>query len=356
MSDSDKELNGEYANWIPSFAGTGQGSGTAKLVLTLAISEYDHVRDLVEGRVPVEGVELIHLRLSIEEIFFRFTKFREWEISEMSMAKFTSLISQNDKSIIGIPVFPSRVFRHSSIYVRRDGPVQEPKDLAGKRVGLPEWAQTAAIYSRGFLTHQFGLSLGDIRWVQAGVNEAGRDEKVKLRLPKGVKIERRPDSTLNAMLLSGELDAILSAHAPQSYKDGHPNVQRLFEDYRPVEETYWRESGVFPIMHAIVLRTPVLDRFPWVAANLLKAFEESKRRSLARLGEMTASRYPLPWLQDFTAKTETMFGPDPFPYGLEPNRKTLETFLEYAYQQGVCHRLLTPEDLFPKIVSDSFKV
>lgn len=342
-------------NWMPSFARSGEGANS-RLVLALAISDYDHVRDLVEGRVAVEGVELIHLRLQVEEIFFRFTKFREWEVSEMSMAKFVSLISQDDRSIIGIPVFPSRVFRHSSIYVRRDGNVKEPKDLIGKKVGLPEWAQTASIYSRGFLMHQFGLSLTDIDWVQAGVNEPGRGEKVALKLPEGVRLERRPDSSLNAMLLAGELDAVLTAHAPKAYEDGNSEIVRMFEDYRPVEEAFFEESGVYPIMHAVVLRSAVLERFPWVAANLVKAFEEAKRRSMARLAEMTASRYPMPWMQDFANSSRERFGGEPFPYGVEANRTTLETFLRYAHEQGVCHRLVEIDELFPKMVSSSFKV
>lgn len=359
MNHDDKQRSSEgdklSAQWEPSFAHAASG-GTTKLVLALAISDYDHVRDLVEGRVKVEGVELISLKLSVEEIFFRFTKFREWEVSEMSMAKFVSLISQNDRSIVGIPVFPSRVFRHSSIYVRRDGKIREPKDMIGKRVGLPEWAQTAAIYSRGFLMHQFGLALEDIHWVQAGVNQAGREEKVDLRIPKGVRLDRRPENSLNRMLLDGEIDAVLSAHPPEAYKSGDPKVMRMFEDYRAVEEAFFAESGVYPIMHAIVVRAPVLARFPWLAANLLKAFEEAKRLSMARLTEMTASRYPIPWMQDFARASQERFGGDAFPYGVEPNRTTLKTFLHYAHEQGVSHRLVDIDELFPKNITSSFRV
>ncbi len=154
-------------------------------MLTLAISDYDHVRDLVSGAVVPEGLDLVPVELAVEEIFFRAVKFREWDVCEMSMAKYVALRSQGDASMVAIPVFPSRLFRHSSIYVRRDGPVREPRDLVGRKVGLPEWAQTAAVYSRGFLAHQFGVPLRDIEWVQAGVNEPGRAEKVELNLPQG---------------------------------------------------------------------------------------------------------------------------------------------------------------------------
>lgn len=204
--------------------------------------------------------------------------------------------------------------------------------------------------------HQFGLALKDINWVQAGVNEPGRHEKVALKLPDGVTLTRRPDSSLNAMLLSGELDAVLSAHAPQSYEEGHPDIVRLFEDYRPVEEAYFTESGVFPIMHVIAIRSQVLDRFPWVAANIVKAFEQSKKLSMARLAEMTASRYPVPWMQDIFKQAQNRFGADPFPYGIEANRTTLETFLRYAHEQGVCHRLVAVEELFARSVQSSFRV
>src|SRR5258708_6743255 len=189
-------------------------SAAGRLMLTIAISDYDHVRDFATGVVRADGIDARFLTLTIEEIFFRFTKFREWDVSEMSMGKYVALRSQDDASLTAIPVFPSRVFRHSSIYVRRDGAVRVPADLKGRRVGLPEWAQTAAVYSRGALMHQYGLTLQDIDWYQAGVNQPGRAEKVKLNLPAGTRLTARPDTTLDAMLLAGELDAVLTAHPP----------------------------------------------------------------------------------------------------------------------------------------------
>src|SRR5277367_5048918 len=202
-----------------------------RLLLTIAISDYDHVRDFASGAVRAEGIEVTFLTLTIEEIFFRFTKFREWDVSEMSMGKYVSLLSQGDRSLSAIPVFPSRVFRHSSIYVRRDGPVRAPADLKGRKVGLPEWAQTAAVYSRGALMHQYGLRLQDIDWYQAGVNQPGRAEKVALNLPAGTRYTALPDKTLNDMLLAGELDAVLTAHPPDAFEHGDPRIVRLFENY-----------------------------------------------------------------------------------------------------------------------------
>ncbi|HUB94455.1 MAG TPA: hypothetical protein VL993_00970, partial [Stellaceae bacterium] len=270
--------------------------------------------------------------------------------------KYSSLVSQGDRSVAAIPVFPSRVFRHSSIYVRRGGFVRAPADLRGKRVGLPEWAQTAAVYSRGMLVHEYGIGLDEVEWVQAGVDEPGRQEKVELKLPKGVRLTPRPDSSLDRMLLAGEIDAVMSAHALRSFEAGHPDIARLFPDYRAVEEAYFRKTGIYPIMHVIALRREVLDRFPWVATNLLEAFEEAKRRSLARAREITASRFPVPWIADIADRAFELFEGDPMPYGIAANRTTLAAFLRFGHEQGVCHKLLEPEDLFPPEVQTTFRV
>lgn len=328
----------------------------SKLPLTIAISDYDHVRDFVTGKVDAAGIEANFLELTIEEIFFRFTRFREWDVSEMSMAKYVSLRSQGDTSLSAIPVFPSRVFRHSSIFVRADGDMKTPQDLAGRKVGLPEWAQTAAIYTRGLLMHEYGIGLQDIAWVQAGVAQPGRVEKVNLALPEGMTLTRRPERTLNDMLLSGELDAIMTAHPPPAFEEGNPEVVRLFADYRDVEAAYWKKTGILPIMHVIAIRSDVLDAHPWIAANLLKAFDEAKNRSVARALEATASRFPIPWSFYHAEAAVRDFGENYWPYGIEPNRTTLESFLRFAHEQGVCHRLLAPEDLFPESVHSSFKV
>ncbi len=324
--------------------------------VSLAISEYDHVRDLTSGLVRPEGIDLTPLIFEVEEIFFRFTPFREWDVSEMSFGKYVSLIADGDETLTAIPVFPSRIFRQSSIYVRRDSGLKDPKDLAGRKVGIPEWAQTAGIYTRGWLQNTVGLPLREISWCQAGVNQPGRVEKVKIDLPKGVKYQSYPDKCLSEMLVDGDVDAVMTAHPPQCFKDGDANIGRLFEDYRPVEEAYWKETGIFPIMHVIAIRQAVLDQFPWVAMNLFKAFEEAKRRSIVRAGEITASRFPIPWCFHDAKKAEAYFDGDYWPYGIDDNRVTLEAFLGFAHEQGVCRRLLKPEELFAEQVQGCFKV
>ncbi len=328
----------------------------SRLHLTLAISEYDHTRDVCSGAVAVDGVDLTHLSLPIEEMHFRFTKFREWDVSEMSLGKYISLLSQDDRSMVAIPVFPNRAFRHSAIYVRRESELTDPTQLTGKRVGVPEWAQTAGVYARGVLMHQHGLRLSAIEWWQAGVNQPGRIEKVKLRLPEGVRLHRAPEKTLSGMLISGELDAAITAHPPEPFKRGDPGIVQLFHDVQTVEEAYWRTTGIFPIMHIIAMTREVYERHRWVAMNLYKAFDEARRRSVERISELTASRVPVPWMRDYADRWRGLFGPDYWPYGLEPNRTTLDAFCQYAFEQGVCHRKVAAEELFPPEVSSAFRV
>jgi 4,5-dihydroxyphthalate decarboxylase len=328
----------------------------SKLPLTLAISHYDHVTELITGRVPVEGVELTALNLQIEEIFFRQFNYRDFDVSEVSMGKYCSLVSQGNAPLVAIPVFPSRVPRHSSIYIRRDGPVKTPQDLAGKRIGIPEWAQTASVYSRGFIQHQYGIDLKSIHWIQAGVDQPGRLEKVKLKLPDGIRYESRPDKSLGGMLISGEIDAALSAHPPLCFDQGHPNVGRLFEDYLDIEMKYVKETGIYPIMHTVAFKREIVEQNPWVAANLFKAFDEARRISVERALACTSSALPLPWGYEFVKRMQAVVGKDLMPYGVEANRTTLDAFLQYAFEQGVCHRRLQPEELFPPQVQKSFRV
>jgi 4,5-dihydroxyphthalate decarboxylase len=327
-----------------------------RLVLSLAISDYDHVRALTSGDIRPEGIELVPQIFGVEEIFYRTARFREWDVSEMSFAKYVALRSQGDTSLVGIPVFPSRVFRHSAIYVRSDGTVRQPQDLMGRRIGVPEWAQTAGIYVRGMLTHDHGIDLARVEWLQAGVSQPGRIEKVSLNLPAGVSVTAMPARTLDDMLLTGDVDAIITAHPPDSAERGDPRVRRLFEDFQPVEEDYFRRTGVFPIMHVIAVRGAVLERAPWVAMNLLTAFETAKQQSIARAADLTASRFPVPWGTVAMSRARALFGANHWPYGVAANHRTLDAFLGFAFEQGVCRRRLAPEELFPASVQAAFAV
>ena len=325
--------------------------------LTMATYDYDHVRDLTNGVVKPQGIALTALTLQVEEIFYRFTNALEWDISEMSFAKYCSIMSQDDPPITGIPVFISRVFRHSAFYIKRDGGISAPGDLAGKRIGIPEWTQTATVYARGWLNHQIGIPLTDVEWIQGGVNEPGRVEMAHLKLPEGVKYTQVPDRSLTEMLLAGDIDAMVSANAPQAFRDGHPDMVRLVPNFREEEARYFRDTGIYPIMHTVAIKRSVFEKNPWVAMNMLTAFQEAKQRSVGRLSNVTASQIPMPWIyDDFERVRDEMFGGDYWPYGIEPNRVTIEAFLKYCYEQGVCHRLLTPEELYPREVQSVFKI
>ena len=333
-----------------------ENGGVARLHLTLATTDYDHVRDLTSGAVRAEGIVLTGFVLPVEEVFFRFIKNREWDVSEMSFGKFIGFASQGNSPFVGIPVFPSRVFRHSAFYARADRSITSPKDIEGKRVGIPEWAQTAGIYARGFLSESAGVDLKKIHWVQAGMNQAGREEKVEFTLPAGIQYEQRRDTSISAMLASGEIDAAISARVPDAFTAGAGKIVRLFPDYRRAELDYYRAAGIYPIMHVIAIRRAVFERYPWVAMNLFKAFDEAKQRSQERIRDLTASRIPVPWAASIADEFAKDFGDDPFPYGLEANRKTLDAFCRFAHEQGITSRLLSPADLFPQEVRVSVRV
>ncbi len=332
------------------------GSGQAQLVLTGALNPCDQVGDLLSGAVRAHGINLNLLSLPVEEIFFRFTHHQEWALSEMSFAKYMALTAQGGAPMVALPVFTSRMFRHSAIYVRRDSGIQSPADLQGKTVGIPEWAQTAGVYVRGMLAEHHGVDLRTIKWVQAGVNQPGRQEKVALKLPAGIAYESRQHASLDQMLQSGEIDAAITARPVNAFLAKHPDLGRLFPNFREEELAYFRATGIFPIMHLVVLRRTDFEANRWIAMNLFKAFDRAKRRSVERLRDITASSVPLPWAPALAHEFENDFGEDLWPYGIEPNRKTLEAFCRFTFDQGVACRRVAVDELFPPEVHHSFRV
>ncbi len=329
------------------------------LALTLALGPYDHTRDVTDGSIPVEGVALRTLNLPIEEIFYRFTMHREWDISEMSMAKYIALRSQPNPDLIALPVFISRAFRHSMFYVKTGSSINCPEDLVGKKVGIPEWAQTAGVYGRGYLSDYLNIDLKSIQWIQGGVNQAGRVEKVKLKLPDGLQYKSVPEKSLNEMLISGEIDAVMSARPPANFGSG---VDRLIPNYQAEEEKYFRDTNIFPIMHSLVMKARIYEENPWVAMNLFKSFDKARQQSMERMSDVTASHVPFAWLAEYASRMAAVFGEDFYPYGIGKdeggaiNRATLEAFCKFGFDQGVCERKLSVDELFPKNVASSFKV
>ncbi|WP_431285109.1 hypothetical protein ACQW02_10080 [Humitalea sp. 24SJ18S-53] len=313
--------------------------------LSLAISDYDHVRDLIAGVVSAPGIALDVDQQPVGEIFQRAMRGQPWDVHEMSLGMYVARLGQGDRSLTAIPVFPSRMFRLSSWYIRADGKVKRPEDLRGCRIGDPDWATTAGIYARGWLQHEVGIPLTQIEWVQAGLDTAGRKENLTFHYPPGLRRTARPDSSLDAMLLSGELDAVMGPQPPASFNAPGGLVKRLVDDVATQERDYARRTGIFPIMHVIALRREVAEE-PGVAAALLAGFEAAKQRSLARLRDSLASRFPYPWNWTTAAKAEALFGPDPWPYGVDRNRTTLEAFLDYCAEQGVSARRVGIEELF----------
>lgn len=322
--------------------------------LTLACSATDRTLPLILGDVRPAGIDLTFLRMSPEEVFWRMTRHAEFDAAEMSMSSYLVRRSRGDDSLVAIPVFPSRQFRHSCVFVRTSADIASPADLKGKRVGVAEYQITAAVWIRGFLSDDFGVRPSDMRWYQGGTYQPGRQEKLQINIP-GLSLQAiGPEQTLSQMLLSGDLDAVIGARAPSGFPG--PRVRRLFPDFRSVEADYFRRTGVFPIMHTIVVRRDLLDQAPWIARSLYDAFRESRRRAMADLSEHVTLSTMQPWQIAEYESTRSLMGEDFWPYGVEPNRKTLETLIRYSCEQGLAERALPLEALFAPSTRDDFRI
>jgi 4,5-dihydroxyphthalate decarboxylase len=317
------------------------------LHLSIATTDYDHFRDFRLGTVTAQGIDHTWSVLSHHEVFARFTANREWDVAELSIAKFAAQVTRDDPDIVGLPVICSRLFRFGSFYVNTKSGIRTVEDLRGKRVGSPEWAHSAAVYMRGWMHNVVGVKLDEVHWYQAGANAPGREEKVELALPDGVRLTRVRDRSLSDLLAAGDIDCAIIARPPTCFLEGHPDVVRLYPDYQEMEDSYYQQTGVWPIMHLIAMKRAILEDNPWVARNLYNAFLESKNRSVERILDPAVSRYPLPWLATYGREMRDRFGGDPFPYGIEANRSTFSQLLAYAYQQGIAHKLVDPVEVFP---------
>ena len=329
----------------------------AKLRLSLACWNYDRTRGLLEGRIPVDGIELTYLNLPVEETFFRMLRHQEFDVAEMSLSSYTLSLFSENPPFIAIPVFPSRFFRHSCIYVHREAGIREPKDLIGRRVGVPEYQITACVWIRGILSDHYHVPVSGPSYFSGGLEEAGRPEKSRLSLPPEIRLQSIPPTkTLSQMLESGEIDALYTARAPSSFAGGTGKVGRLFEKYDTVEREYYRATKIFPIMHTLVIRRDIYEGNPWVAQSLCKAFAAAQCEAYRDLHDTAALKVMLPWLTRQVEETEALMGADFWPYGLEPNRAVLETFLRYHYEQGLSKRHLQPTELFAPESLEAFKI
>jgi 4,5-dihydroxyphthalate decarboxylase len=329
----------------------------ASLRLTLACWDYDRTRALIDGRVRADGIDLVYLMQPVEETFFRMMRFKEFDCSEMSLSSYTASLNQENPPFIAIPVFPSRFFRHSCIFVSAKSGIRRPEELKGKRIGVPEYQMTAPVWIRGILSDDYGVKVGDVEHLSGGEEEPGRVDKLKVDLPASIRLRAiDPTKTLSQMLADGELDALVTARTPSTFASKPGAVKRLFPDYMEVEKQYFRKTRIFPIMHTVVIRRDVYAKNPWVAQSLYKAFAAAKAKAHEAYDQTAALSAMLPWLVAHVEDTKREMGEDWWPYGLEANRHVLDTFLRYHYEQGLSKKRFAPEELFARETLESFKV
>ena len=316
------------------------------LPVSLACWDYDRMLALKDGSVRPEGVQLTFLPVMMPEPAFRMLHYREFDAAEMSLSWYTRTVLAQPRPFIAIPVFPSRMFRHSCVYVNSGSGIRDPGDLVGRRVGCPEYQMTAAVWLKGIMADRHGVPVDSVEYFTGGLEQPGRHE-TPMNLPASIQVtEIGPGKTLSAMLEAGEIDALYTAHKPSTFRDGTGPVRRLWPDPGPVERQYFADTGIFPIMHVIVIRWDTYQANRWLATSLLKAFEEAKRRAYTPLYETTALKYMIPFLTEWAEATRELMGDDPFSYGLRGNEQNLATFLRYSFEQGLSERLIEPRELF----------
>jgi 4,5-dihydroxyphthalate decarboxylase len=329
----------------------------SKLRLSLGCWNYDRTRGLLEGRIQPDGIDLTYLSMPVEETFFRMLRHKEFDVAEMSLSSYAVSLSKPERPFIAIPVFPSRFFRHSCIYVNAAAGIRKPKDLIGKRIGNPEYQMTAPVWIRGILQDEYGVPVDKATYHTGGEEEPGRSEKIKLDLPRRIKVVPiGPKDTLAEMLRDGKIDALYTARMPSTYRTAPAKVKRLFEDYMEVEQAYFRKTRIFPIMHTVAIRRRLYEKHPWVAMSLYKAFAQAQRETYEDLYVTAALKAMLPWLTRHVEDARALMGDDFWPYGFAANRETLATFLRYHHEQGLSPKRLAPEDLFAPETLESFRI
>jgi 4,5-dihydroxyphthalate decarboxylase len=324
------------------------------LRVTLACGATDRTMPLITGDVRPAGIDLTFLPMYPEEVFWRMTRHAEFDAAEMSLSSYLLRRSRGDDALLAIPVFTSRMFRHSCIWIRNDAGIESPADLKGKRMGVPEYQVTAAVWIRGFLSDDYDVKPSDLQWFSGGMYQPGREEKLPISIPGLDMRAIRPDQTLSQMLEDGEIDAILGPRPPSNFPG--PKTRRLFPNFRQVEADYFKRTGVFPIMHTVVLRRDLLEREPWVARNLYDAFVQAKARVMHQLTEPVALHATLPWQIAEVEETRALMGDDYWPYGLNANRTTIETLIRYSCEQGLAQRSVPVDDLFAPSTRDDYRI
>jgi 4,5-dihydroxyphthalate decarboxylase len=328
----------------------------SKLQLSVAMGDYDRTRALFDGRVQIDGVDPVYMLLNPEEMFFRAMRSVDFDVTELSFSSYLVKHSRGECPYIALPVFLSRAFRHTSIYVRKDR-IGQPADLKGRRIGLPEYQLTANVWARAILEDDFGVRPSDVTWVRGGIETPGRPEKVKLQLPGDIRIEQAPaDTTISELLDRGDIDGFMAPRPPSRAALANPNIGWLFDDPTAVAKDYFRRTGVFPIMHVAAIRKELAERHPWLPGALVKAFTQSKAAALQLLSDTSATKVTLPFVEEqLQAARETM-GEDFWSYGVAPARKTLEAFVRTHHAQGLSSREVPVEELFHPATYESYSI
>ncbi len=327
----------------------------AKLPVTIATGDYDRVRPIIDGRVAVEGCEVSYFPIPIEETSYRTFTNAEFDVAEVSLSSFVLARSRGEIPYIGLPVFTSRMFRHSAIYVRADTGIESPVDLKGREVGVPVYAMTAALWVRGMLAEEYGVMPSDIVWRTGGLEQPGRYGAFSLDLPSEIEVRPLPpERNLSAMLAAGEIAALVSARAPSCFDAGA--VRRLFPDYRTAEEAYYRKTGLYPIMHLVAMRESLAKAHPWLPASLYKAFLAAKTMAVAALDDVTAPHVSAPWIAAEVERTRSLLGNDIWPYGFRDNLGELRAVMRYSHAQGLAVREMDPAELFHPSTLESARV
>ena len=319
-----------------------------KPFLTLACGDYDRTKALRDGTVQAEGLQINYIALQSEEIFWRMIKYQEFDASEMSLSNYITMRSRGDCPYVAIPVFLSRFFRHSCLYINTRSGIKSPGDLKGKRVGNTRYSMTAAVWVRGFLKDDYGIAPQDVEWFAGGQEEPGRRERLSIQLPSEIKLSAIPeDKTLSGLLKAGEIDALIAARIPSCYSKRSPYVTRLFSNYKETEMGYYRRTRIFPIMHVFAIKKDIHDQYPWVAKSLYGAFCSAKDRCMEAMRASVTPICMIPWLSADIEELDSIFGQDWWPYGIEPNRQTLEALIRYMEEQGLLKKAVEVDDLFP---------
>jgi 4,5-dihydroxyphthalate decarboxylase len=294
--------------------------------------------------------------LDPEEIFFRAFRHADFDICELSLSSYSVKMAAGTSPYIAIPIFPSRAFRHTSIYVRTDR-IKTPADLKGKRIGVPEYQLTANVWVRMVLEEEYGIRPSDVTWVRGGYEQTGRVEKIALSLPPDVVLEDAgPDETISGLLASGAIDAVVGPRAPSCFERGEPNIGYLFADPQQAGADWYRRTGLFPIMHTLGIRRSLAEAHPWLPATVFKAFAQSKAIALAKLGDTSATKVTLPFVEEQLRAARLLMGTDFWSYGLTPNHHVLQRFLQRHFDEGLSSRLLQPEDLFHPAAFETHKI